>query len=620
MCGPSRTKDLSLTPYSGGGAGRLGGYNDVSELKVSLTGRFVVLTVDRVGDERYDAHVIDLESNSPEPVEVLKDVWSVEWAGPSNRLLYTRTDDRRRPALLFEHRPLTPQQSDRVVFEESDHEFFLDVSRTKDDQFVTINSNSKECSEVRVVPSDGVVPAAVLLHPRPGQGTATGFQYYVEHAENYFYIVTNDGAPDFKVVRAPDRSPTRRHWRDFVWPAPGSRIEDAEFFRRGCVLQQRNSNGLLELGYVPFSSDETAGADAAESGTRLAVPPSATATVRQRVPASIELPAEHRIGRLALHSNTDFDASVVHFSSSSPLIPHVDWQFHMATGDVNVAHRAKVVGDPPFSPAEHAVSKLQFPAPGGVEVPVTLIGPEDGASRPLLACVYGAYGECLEPEFRPEHLPLLQRGWRVALCHVRGGGECGPQWHRGGQREKKAFSAADLAACIEGLVGMGLVEPGLVAVRGVSAGAVAAAALLNARPKLVGAALLEVPFVDVLGAMLDSTLPLTIHERPEWGDPIANPAAFEAIQNYCPYTNLARQTYPPVLVTTCPLDDRVPSWQPLKYVARLRDRATTPADGPSCPERRWPILLPSTGGGHFGNAGLGAKYAFLFMAMGLPLE
>jgi len=283
-----------------------------------------------------------------------------------------------------------------------------------------------------------------------------------------------------------------------------------------------------------------------------------------------------------------------------------------------------------------------------VEVPITIIhrrGIELNYENPALITVYGAYGECLEPEFRADQLVYLQRGWVVVLCHARGGGELGSAWHRAGAGMQKQATIDDLEACVVAMATKGYTCAALTAAVGVSAGGLPVAALCNQRPELLAAAVLRVPFVDPLSAMLDPTLPLTVHERPEWGDPIADRAAFEAIRDYCPYTNVPAGgaeeggaggagvagssnpiQYPSVLATASGLDERVPAWQPAKYIAKVRAAHRAHEEEDACSSssssssKRKALLLVNSDSGHFGNAHCGAEVAFLFDCLGLPLD
>ena len=617
-------------------ARQVGGFASVTKLKISVDGALAVYTVDLDGDERYQAHVVDLAqsargngqsggASAQRTLEVLEDVWTVEWAGDSHGLLYTRLDETHRPATALWHTPMTPQARDRVYVEEEDDEYFLDVNRTKDDQFITINSNSKENSEVKLLPAacDDPTSAPVVVHPR-----GDGVSYFVEHAGNTMYILTNaDGAADYKVVSAPDADPAKQHWADFYTAPPGTKIEDAEVFADWLVVLQRNGCGLQEVAAVPYADPEGAfklvlpGHPGGPAAANKAGGGGAGADAGADAARAAAGPEDPTPQVIVPHSNTDFWSDQFVFSTTSPLVPHVDWSCDLASQSVRRREEAKVAGMPHFDGADYTCYQQLYASDDGVDVPVTVVHqrgiPHDG-TRPALVTVYAAYGENLEPEFRADHVVLLQRGWVVALCHARGGGERGSAWHTGGSRAHKGNSMKDLETCINGLVSAGLTAAGRVAVRGVSAGGLTAAALANERPELFGAVLLEVPFVDVRTAMLDPSLPLTVHERPEWGDPISSRDAFATISSYCPYTNIRDQAYPPVLLTTSTIDERVQCWQPAKFAARLRERAGGRREGAAEGDsgKAADVLLLTDPGGHFGSSLAPQTLAFLFDSLG----
>jgi protease II len=460
-----------------------------------------------------------------------------------------------------------------------------------------------------------------------------------------FYIVTNaDGDANFKIVRAPEKTPTKEYWQDdFLAERSDYRIEDADMFSGGCLVQQRAPTGLRELCWVPYANPD--------ERVRVTLPGLASSKNKhsqQDGNTSTSTSTKHtfagNVATVQLMANPDFSAGQATFLTSTPLAPQTIWQFNMASGEVSAVEVTAVAGSPRFNPGQYACSRSRCTSADGTAVPMTVIhrkGIQLNGDNPALVTVYGAYGECLEPEFRSDHLVYLQRGWVVVLCHVRGGGELGSKWHHGATGVRKQASIADLEACVESIAKRGYTRAGRTAVVGVSAGGLLVAALCNQRPDLLAAAVLRVPFVDPLTAMLDPTLPLTIHERPEWGDPVADRAAFDAIRGYCPYTNVPRSggqgepeaeggeaeraAYPAVLATASGLDERVPAWQPAKYIARVR--AAHQADAHAAGEQSGggdgstsrALLLVDSDNGHFGNAHAGAEVAFLFESLGLSL-
>eukprot|EP00040_Diaphanoeca_grandis_P028263 m.163368 g.163368 ORF g.163368 m.163368 type:complete len:788 (-) comp31287_c0_seq1:64-2427(-) len=592
---------------------------DVSQLKISANGRMMVYTVDSTGTERYDAYVVDLDKPHNDggytTVDTIENVCSVEWSHDGNTLLYTRANRLMRPSKLLLHTIGTSSSRDRTIFEELDERFFLDVSQTKDGKYFTINSNSKLCSEVWLLPTklDRVTNhRPTLIHPRAIEESMQ-FTYFVEHSGDRFYIITNaDGAQNYKIVSCPEWNPTKDNWIDFVPTDMAHKIEDAEMFATHCVVHRRGVTGLVEFLSVPYHNPEAA--------------------------VKVLLPDEYAVSAVIPHPNSNFWAKVFTFSTTNPLVPHTDWAYSLdnSYGELSKMNEEHVVGSPKFTMKNYTVERVLVDSltqrivdetrttdsrsdednvdvadagdidsvsggdsssdgghegvggsadsgvasggvgvgGGSVQIPVTIVHRKNiifDGSTPTLLIAYGAYGTVVEPDFQPEHICLLQRGWAIAYCHVRGGGELGYSWHINGRRLAKTNSISDLESCVESLFAMGLTRPGNIVGRGLSAGGFLLAALCNRRPEMFGALIIKVPFLDVVTSLLDVDLPLTLHEHAEWGDPIKSELHMKNLMTLCPIQNIQPQHYPPTLVTASMLDERVQYWHPAKFVARMRE-------------------------------------------------
>lgn len=607
---------------------RLGGFASVSKLKVSPNARYLVYTVDLTGGDIYEAHIVDLSNMDAAPIQVIDNVCSVEWTSDSGSVLYTQPNHLLRPHRLF-LRNLNDfaESNDRLLFEENDERYFLDVSTTKNDQYLTINMNSKTCSEVWLLPTTLDTVDPVLVKPRSELPTGNCI-YFMEHRKDRFYIVTNDNnAYNYKVMSAPESDPTR--WTEFFPMDSKKPIEDAEFFANMIVLHRRDEMGLPELCFVDFDNPTK---------------PEIVCPFQNNLCGSVF--------SLIPHSNTDFNATTFSFSTTTPLIPNTDWEYDFATKTLTAKSHQQVTGVPHFAsinyrahrkliPSVHGPApdkcavaqscQSAFDCPIGSEhldgnnnrlvkelhpdLPVTLIhrdGIKMDGSANLLLIAYGAYGESLEPEFRAEHLVLLRRGWVIAYCHVRGGGELGKNWHEAGKGLMKGNSVTDLSRCTEWLLNERYTSRGRLIGAGSSAGATLFASLCNQQPGLFAGIILHVPFVGVLSSMLDAELPLTVHERDEWGDPIACPMHFSNLSKLCPTHNIKDRAYPPMLITTSMDDERVQFWQPTKYVANLRTLDSV--------DQNQLFLLVEDEGGHFGSGQDRHLYelAFMFRVLGLP--
>eukprot|EP01147_Barroeca_monosierra_P002884 gene2884-8159_t len=542
-------------------AEQLGGCAALGELKISSDNRLAAILVDVNETDRRSLCVLDIQKTTPEKHAILwtcDDVSNMEFFGTdSHTLLVVRQDGLRRPNSLWIV-SVGDQMDPDLLFMEHDERFFLDISKTKDEKFITINSNSKTSSEVRVLPADA--KCYHLPSPLCSRGICT---YFVEHAHGYFYIVTNDnGADNFKICRAPVLSPTYPFWDEVFVKSKNEVIEDAEMFASHLVLYLRDSEGLPAIKTMCFKTGK-----------------------QEYIP----LP-EGTVGTLDQNPNPDFESNTVCFSVSTPLIPRIDVSYSLQNGVCSINNVTNV---PDFDHDQYICRRVHVNC-NDTFVPLTLGEPHDdkiffmialnsslflsfvlfdvvtvhrrdqSTSSPTVAIAYGAYGVNLDIGFNPTFIPLLKRGWVLAYCHTRGGG----------RKQHKQNSISDYLACLQWLCDEKISTPRQIIGRGTSAGAFVIAAACNEQPELFGGLVLHVPFVDVLTTMMDKSLPLTQHETDEWGDPTFDSDAFFNIKTICPYQNVKNQPYPQMLLTTTLQDNRVKYWQGLKYAAKIRTHTT----------------------------------------------
>eukprot|EP00042_Codosiga_hollandica_P032247 m.203473 g.203473 ORF g.203473 m.203473 type:complete len:717 (-) comp53852_c0_seq1:109-2259(-) len=516
----------------------------VGELKMSPNDQFAALAVQsEPTDDRFDTLIIDLSLNPPAIAKTLFGVARMEWANDSNTLLYIENNEHAHPAILKATTRKPSQNADVVIFTEADPKFFLDISKTKDDQFFTINSNSKTSSEVRILSANTPLGTPVVVHPRDS------FSYFVEHWRDQFFIICNSSGVDYEIVAVAEGSPSKAHWRSVFRPAAGFKIEDAEFFAEYCVIFQRSSEGRPSAAVMSLADP---------SNIRL-----------------IPLPKVGQVCTLRPNPSPVFSASCVLLTTESPVQPPTDWRYDFKSGHIEQVSRSS---GSTLEPDLYQCYGIHTHSADGVQVPITLAHHRDlkfDENNPVLVIAYGAYGVPLELDYRINHAELLAEGWVLAYCHVRGGGDCGNAWHSAARQHTKPNSFSDLRACVGELFTRRITKRGLVAARAASAGGLLVAAVCNQDPTLFSAVILRMPFVDMMGSLLDPSLPLTLHETDEWGDPINNHDDFRLIHSYCPYTNVSAQGYPPMLVTASLHDDRVQYWQPLKYVSKLRQLSTS---------------------------------------------
>jgi len=523
------------------------------ETEVSPDGDLLAYAVDRDGSEEFEIHFRDLTSGRDLPDVVPGAYYGMAWA--TGALWYVRTDEAVRPFQAWVHRLGTPSDQDVCVFEEADARFELSLELGRSGSLIVVHLESKMATEVWIADAAAPTPVLRVVEPR-----RQGVEYSVEPQGDRLLVVTNaDGATDFKVVEAPLASPGRTSWREVVPHRPGTRVEAVVAFAHHAVRLER-CDGLLRLVVMGASADIAAARE----------PDSAYA--------------------IDLVDEGDYDAGVARYRSSSPVRPTETVDLDLATGSRRVVKRETVHG---WDPEAYEVHRLV----AGDDVPLTVVhrrGIALDGTHPTLLYGYGSYEHSIDPGWSALRVSLLERGVIWAVAHVRGGGERGRRWYEEGRLAAKPATFADFVACAEHLVDAGYTSRGLLAARGASAGGLLVGAVTNMRPDLWTAVVAEVPFVDALNTILDPTLPLTVTEWEEWGNPVDDAEIYDVMASYSPYDNVHDAPYPAVLATAGLNDPRVSYWEPAKWVQRLRRHTTSGA----------PVLLRvELGAGHSGPSG-----------------
>ncbi|XP_048698953.2 prolyl endopeptidase-like isoform X4 [Caretta caretta] len=418
-----------------------------------------------------------------------------------------------------------------IVYTEQDPRFFVDIYCTKDRRFLTINSNSKTSSEVWLVDCNDPFNSPILVQQR-----TKGVIYHVEHRNDELYVLTTYGEPaEYKLMKTPVGSYGMENWQLVYTLQEKTKLIDLEMFRDHCVMFVKRY-GHLYLNVISLVSHSV---------------------------QSIKLPAWACAFESEPHP--EYNASTCYFQLTSPVQPPKRFAYTLAENHL-------VEQEAPITINCHTV-RLEAKSKDEILVPITVFyntNSKELHRKPLLVHVYGAYGIDLNMSFKAENLMLIEDGWILAYCHVRGGGELGLSWHKDGCMHNKLKGLHDLKACIMLLHELGFSQPKYTALTGSSAGGVLAGALCNADPYLIRAIVLQAPFLDVLNTMLDTDLPLTIEEQEEWGNPLADEKYMECIKSYCPYHNIKPQAYPSVLITAYENDQRIPLIGLLRYVHKLR--------------------------------------------------
>lgn len=500
--------------------------------------------------------------------------FSLAFAG-DGALFYTRPDAAMRGYQVWRHVISEDVSSDGLVWEEGDERFELSVAATKDDAYVVLSSESTSTSECRLVPAGRpeAEPAGVL-------GRRQGVKYSVEHHAGELLVLSNEGGDNFELWSSAVAPSALDHRRLLVAHRADVRLETLDVVAGHAVVAERG-HARTAIRIIPLAAG---GAD-----------PQGRSPGTSRTPPGFVVSAPCA-GAIALAGNLDFDTSDVTFEVSSLVAPPTTLAVDVSTATARVLHRLPV---PSYEPGRYRTQLFRATSPDGTRVPLTLAWRRDrpDGPGPCLLYGYGAYEASSEPNWdaeRPVH-PLLDRGVVYAIAHVRGGGELGRSWYLDGRMDKKPNSFNDLVACARWLVEKGWTTPSQLAAEGRSAGGLLMGASANLAPELFAAVVAEVPFVDCVTTMLDPTIPLTVPEQEEWGDPVADARAYEWLKAYSPYDNVAPVRYPRMLVTTGLNDPRVMYSEPTKWVQKLRSAH------PENPERI--LLRAELSSGHHGPSG-----------------
>jgi oligopeptidase B len=572
----------------------------IGDTDISDDGRWLAYTTDTQGFRQYTLHIKDLATGETLPGEVER-VGSVVWAADNKTLFYTVEDEQqKRQYQLWRHDCIEPPNKDVLVYQDGDERFNLAVGRTRDGKFIVLESSSHTATEAWVLPADQPTAAFTLIAPR-----ADEHEYSIDHRNGLWFIRTNDCGRNFRLVTAPVQTPGREHWTEMIPHRDAIMLEDVDLFAGFFVACERE-DGLPRLRLWRFSGD----GPQAEPAGEIAFPE----------PAYDAHP----------HINRIFDTPTFRYAYQSLVTPSSVYEYDVASGASTLLKQVEIPGG--FDRALYTSERIHVTAPAGdgvasagdgaqapngVAVPVSLVYRKDKRApgrNPLYVYGYGSYGYSLPIGFNSNRLSLLDRGVVMAYAHIRGGGDLGKPWHDAGKMLRKRNTFTDFIACVEQLTAAGYGDPARVAIEGGSAGGLLMGAAVNMRPDLFRAVVSHVPFVDVMNTMLDASLPLTVPEYEEWGDPNQE-EYFRYMLSYSPYDNLKPGSYPAMLVKTSLYDSQVMYWEPAKYVAKLRTLKT---------DANRLLLVTNMQAGHGGASGrydylkeIALDYAFLLRELGI---
>ncbi len=570
-------------------------YFRLGALSVCNAGHLLAYSTDTSGGERFTLYVKDLASGALRDEVIDNTQGEPVWTADDAAFFYVVVNEQWRPWQVRLHQLGEPVAADRVIFEEADAGFFVGLSRTSSRRYVVISTGDHVTSEVYLIPAARPRREPIMVSPR-----RPGHEYSVDHQGDRLVIKTNDTHKNSRLVTAPEHAPSEAAWKTLL-PASDQRyLLNFQTFASFIAVEER-ADGLEQIRLLPGTGDGDG--DAAEAGR---APPAAG--------THIEFP--EAVHSVSLGANAQFNTRDLRLDYASMVTPNTVFDYHLDTGVLRTRKVRRIPGG--YRRADYHSERLMAPARDGARVPVSIVyrkgTPRDG-SAPLYLYGYGAYGSAMTPSFSTNRLSLLERGLVFAIAHVRGGDELGYQWYEAGKLDRRHNTFNDFVDVARHLIAQGYTAAGRIAIAGGSAGGELVGAAINQAPELWGAAAAHVPFVDVLNTMLDTSLPLTPIEWPEWGNPIADPAAFEYIRSYSPYDQLKAGRYPPMLVTASLNDPRVTYWEPAKYVAKLRTLKRDHA----------PLLLKTNmSAGHGGQSGrfdalheVAEEYAFMVWMLGL---
>lgn len=539
---------------------------------VSPDTTLLAYSTDTTGDERYTVRVKDLASGELLPDVITGVLGGVTWSRDGRDLYYSTVDDSWRPDKIWRHRLGDDQADDELVHHESDDRFWLGVGRTRTDRFLFLVSGSKTTTEYRVLDFDAPDAGWQVFSPRRAD-----LEYHLEHAvvggEDVFLVLHNATGPDFELGAAPVRPTPPEEWRALLPHDPAVRLEDVDAFASHLVVQQR-SRGLTQLRILDLGPDGVADDHLVEF--------------------------EREVYTVGAGGNPSFDQPLVRLGYTTMSVPSSVYDYDVRSRELTLLRRAPVLGG--YDPDDYEEHRLWATAEDGERIPISVVvrrgAREDSGGGsgpvPLLLYGYGAYETSTDPYFSVARLSLLDRGAAFAIAHVRGGGEMGRRWYDDGKLLRKRNTFTDFVACGRHLVAAGWTTHDRMVAEGASAGGLLIGAVANLAPEEFAGFAAGVPFVDALGTMLDASLPLTVIEYDEWGNPEADAEVYDYMAGYAPYDNVAATDYPPILADTSFHDTRVSYAEPAKWVARLRATATG---------RRDFLLRTEMAAGHGGVSG-----------------
>ncbi|MBW4500618.1 MAG: S9 family peptidase [Scytonema hyalinum WJT4-NPBG1] len=549
-------------------------------LQVSPNHQILAYSIDTSGAEQYTLFFLDLKTFELYPESIPETNYSLAWGNDNQTVFYTKIDEANRPFQLFRHSLGNSVDEDALIYQESDDAYHLYVGKTRSQAYILMSLGSTITSEVHYLDANHPTDSFQLMHPRN-----TGVQYDVDHHSDDFYIVTNEEAINFKLMKTPVVSPAKENWQTVIPHREDVMLSGVSLFANYMAIYERK--GGLPIGRVQ----------------------------------NLSTGEEHNITfpeptyNFYESSNPEFNTTILRFSYTSLITPQSVFDYDMETNERELKKETEVLGG--YDRNQYKSEWLIATAKDGTQIPISIVykqGIKKDGKNPLYLTGYGSYGVSYPASFSSNRLALLDRGIVFAIAHIRGGEEMGRKWYEDGKFLKKKNTFTDFIACAEYLIGEKWTSSDRLAISGGSAGGLLMGAVMNMRPDLFKVVVADVPFVDVVTTILDTSLPLSVMEWEEWGNP-NDKVYYDYMKSYSPYDNVEAKDYPDTLIVAGLNDSRVKYWEPAKWTAKLRELKT---------DNNILLLKTNMGAGHGGASGryeslkeLAFEYAFVLDRLGL---
>lgn len=554
-------------------------YFSLGTFKVSPNHQVLAYSIDTSGAEQYTLFFLDLTTFELYPETITDTYFSLAWGNDNCTVFYTKVDSANRPFQLLRHTLGGKSAQDVLIYEEPDESYFLSVGRTRSQAYIIMSLGSKITSEIHYLDANNPNDNFQVIHPRQ-----QGMEYDLEHHKDYFYIVTNDEAVNFKLVKAPIATPSKENWQLVIAHREDVLLSSVSAFSDYLVISERKA-GLPIMRVQKLATGE-------EQYITFPEPTYAA----------------------SLGNNPEFNTTKLRFNYTSLITPSSVFDYDMETNERELKKETEVLGG--YDRTQYKSEWLLATAPDGTQIPISIVykkGLEKNGNSPLFLTGYGSYGASYPASFSSTRLSLLNRGVAIAIAHIRGGGEMGRKWYENGKFLHKKNTFTDFIACAEHLIAQKWTSSARLAISGGSAGGLLMGAVINMRPELFKVVLAAVPFVDVVTTILDTSLPLSAMEWEEWGNP-NDKTYYDYMKSYSPYDNVKPQGYPHILIIAGLNDSRVKYWEPAKWTAKLRELKT---------DNNVLLLKTNMGAGHGGASGryeslkeTAFEYAFVLDRLG----